>query len=237
MTEDKKLGNIRNNNITVNGISLMEYMKSKKTTSTKKTPQGKTTPGNRKKEKGTLTPSARNIKNYFKQRDISDKKSDKMISHNNTQYNDISEDNVNKDNIRKNSETTNDRNSPEDITPPKMKMTFDKFSAPPPRIKKKIDRFQDLHDGDKCVMGSGRCATHHVKLVKRVIERRVSVVDKCGQVSWAMREGTIFDCPKSRQSGRCEDSPAVTNLPVGKIVTNKKRKLIQKEGNDQLDES
>ena len=72
-------------------------------------------------------------------------------------------------------------------------------------------------------MGSGRCATHHVKLVKRVIERKVSKLDKFGQVSWTIGEGTIYDCPKSGQSGRYEGIPAVISLPVGEKTTNKKR--------------
>ena len=107
----------------------------------------------------------------------------------------------------------------------------------PPPIKKRIDRFQDIHNGDKCVMGSGRCATHHVKLVKRVIERKESKLDKFGQVSWTIGEGTIYDCPKSGQSGRCESIPAVTNLPVGEKTTNKKRRLIQRSEEDQSEES
>ena len=197
------------------------------------------TPRTKKKEDKTPTPSTMNIRNYLTHRDNSDKKSDNKISHNKqqkTQDNDILEDNNKEEDIVMKRDNTGHDNTPEDNLPPKKKMTFRTINASPP-IKKKIDRFQDFQNGDKCVVGSGRCATHHIKLVKRVIERKVSKLDKFGQVMWTMGEGIIYDCPKSGQPQRYDDNLAITNLPVRDNSANKRIRLIQKNENDQSEES
>ena len=75
--------------------------------------------------------------------------------------------------------------------------------------------------------------THQIKLVKRVIERKVSKLDKFGQVTWTMGEGIIFDCPKSGQTERSGDNTAITKLPVKGNSTNKKIRLINKSELDQ----
>ena len=79
--------------------------------------------------------------------------------------------------------------------------------------------------------------THQIKLVKRVIERKVSKLDKFRQVTLTMGEGIIYDCPKPGQAECYEDNLATTNLPVRDNSANKKIRLIQKSENDQSEES
>ena len=75
-----------------------------------------------------------NIRNYFTQHDISDKKSDNKISqnkHNKTQDNDILEDNDKKEDIMMKKDNTEYDNNPEDTLPPRKQMTFGTINAPP----------------------------------------------------------------------------------------------------------
>ena len=44
-------------------------------------------------------------------------------------------------------------------------------------------------------MGSVRCARHNTKLVKKIVLKKMSCVDKHGVVSWKMGEVTILACP------------------------------------------
>ena len=55
----------RKNDITVNGIGLMEIMRIKMTTITKKTPMRKTVPRDKKKQAHMSTPPVGNITNYL----------------------------------------------------------------------------------------------------------------------------------------------------------------------------
>ena len=97
--------------------------------------------------------------------------------------------------------------------------------------------FEDMCDGDACVFGSGMCATHHTKLIRRVVTRRVSYVDKCGEVKWKIGEGTILDCPGSQHSQRCVEntiSRADSLLPENP-GTNKRTRLSLRGEVDQSD--
>ena len=77
------------------------------------------------------------------------------------------------------------------------------------KIRDRIKSLEKFSKADeKCVMGSGMCATHNCKLVKQIIEKRTSCIDKNGKIGWLMREGTSLACPKS------------TNLSAHKPVVN-----------------
>ena len=41
-------------------------------------------------------------------------------------------------------------------------------------VGQKIKKFQELSDGNKCVFGSGMCATHNCKLVRGVTQKKIS---------------------------------------------------------------
>ena len=73
-------------------------------------------------------------------------------------------------------------------------------------------------------MGSGMCATHNCKLKKRVVEKKISCIDKNGKIGWTMREGTILACPKS--TSLSERKPAVNTQIGGEPKpTNKKQRF------------
>ena len=51
------------------------------------------------------------------------------------------------------------------------------------------------NDRDTCVFGGGKCVTHSVKLKRSVKKKKMSVVNKLGQVTWAYRDVTCLICP------------------------------------------
>ena len=50
-------------------------------------------------------------------------------------------------------------------------------------------------DRDVCVFSGGKCITHSVKLQRSVRQKKMSVVNKMGQVSWKYRDVTCLICP------------------------------------------
>ena len=88
--------------------------------------------------------------------------------------------------------------------------------------------FQELQRGGECVMGSGMCAEHNVRLVRKVTNKKVSVVDDNGVVTWTTREVTILACPGSNLSqpvGGKSALPALSMKSGG--VTNKRQRILK----------
>ena len=74
--------------------------------------------------------------------------------------------------------------------------TKTKFERPSQsEVRRKIKIFSDKSQGVKCVLGSGHCSGHNVKLVRSVVMKKVSEIDRNGMVIWPMREVTILSCP------------------------------------------
>ena len=73
-----------------------------------------------------------------------------------------------------------------------MKMTFSKGCA------KVSTRVKQLQEAGKvvCVMGSGRCGAHNVKLTKTVKSKKISCVEPGGVVGWKYVDVTCLVCPK-----------------------------------------
>ena len=97
----------------------------------------------------------------------------------------------------------------------------------------KIMKFNLLSTADECVYGSGRCGTHHCKLVRSVKQKRMSVVSKDGTISWAMRDVTCLMCPSKDQTkpltsvnSARPDTPDPSELNQG---SNKKPRLPGRE--------
>ena len=80
--------------------------------------------------------------------------------------------------------------------------------------KDKIKSFDNAMRGEewKCVMGSGRCASHNTKLERKIKEKRVSIIDKSGKLGWTTREVTILTCPLAQPSKELSAEPAKTGL-------------------------
>ena len=53
-----------------------------------------------------------------------------------------------------------------------IKKTFDKPSQS--EVRRKIEIFSDKSQEVKCVLGSGHCSGHNVKLVRSVVMKKVS---------------------------------------------------------------
>ena len=76
-----------------------------------------------------------------------------------------------------------------------------------------ITMFQELLNGEECILGSGRCSTQNVKLMRRVGRKRVSCVADNGRVTWTMGEGVILTCPYkqvNRTDRATESEPLMT---------------------------
>ena len=41
----------------------------------------------------------------------------------------------------------------------------------------------------------GRCSTHKCVLIREVVKKKMSTMDKCGKIVWTMGEATISRCP------------------------------------------
>ena len=70
-------------------------------------------------------------------------------------------------------------------------------------------------DRDICVFGGGKCVTHNVKLKRSVKQKKMSVINKMGQVTWGYRDVTCLICPgranKQRVSAKTIDSDVKGN--------------------------
>ena len=89
-------------------------------------------------------------------------------------------------------------------------------------VSDRIKKIQDEADL-KCVMGSGRCSTHNVKL--NVKQKKFSVVEPKGDIEWRLRDVTNLECPgRKKAAGR----PRLTlHLSQGSPI--KKQKFITGE--------
>ena len=111
-----------------------------------------------------------------------------------------------------------------------VKLTFDVVCTDK-HLKKKsvsdrITRFQDMVDRNAvCVTGSGRCATHNQKLVRQVVTRKQSCVDKCGGVGWRLCDFTVIVCPTRLSSAPDgaggDNNTGVSQLRRGKTTNQK----------------
>ena len=131
--------------------------------------------------------------------------------------------------------TSQEGNKPvEEIDEPIRKLTF----TPPhqKRVKDNIRMFElSPSVGGSCLFARGRCTNHGVKLIRRVGVKKVSVIDKNGQLSWQMREVTNLACPSLDISpGSDVIAKDYSSLSGG---TNKKRKIVSHGGEDQLEPS
>ena len=85
-----------------------------------------------------------------------------------------------------------------------------------------IRMFQELEKGKECLLGSGRCSTHNVKLVRKISKRRVSTVACDESVKWTIGEGVALACPY-KQGFRAE--PATEPAPLETVGTNGNKRI------------
>ena len=90
-------------------------------------------------------------------------------------------------------------------------------------ISDKILKFQELSQGDECVIGSGRCATHNVKIVRVVKSVRKSEPVEGGGLRWRLCESTILECPRASLGKPSDDVSVMSSLlPEGEPIRTQK---------------
>ena len=115
------------------------------------------------------------------------------------------------------------------------KLTFE--TAEKLSVKENIKRFQRMSESREgaCVMGSGRCATHNVKLVREISTKKSSFVNKSGQISWTERESIRMKCPAaSNQAVTYGGGVMMTSYLDKQDGAIKKRRL---SGNEEMNQS
>ena len=70
------------------------------------------------------------------------------------------------------------------------KLTFDRVGG------KVSARIRELQEASKtvCVMGSGQCGAHNVKLIKSVKSKKMSCVEPGGNIGWKYADVTCLVC-------------------------------------------
>ena len=100
-------------------------------------------------------------------------------------------------------------------------------------ISENIKMFQQLSQGTECVLGSGCCSSHNIKLVRSVKKKKVINIDDCGKVTLTLREVTSLACPANPTfKCRSEELPVMSQRP-NSVVTNGKRLIIFEDDNNQ----
>ena len=184
--------------ITVNGIPLMDLLKNKKGDEVKKTP-GRQKNNKNKNITSSTTPQATKITRYF-------------------------ENKKHEEDIKKQEDKNGIDNKNEKKTFSSTADSMRKRS-----ISEKIKSFEVFQNGGEageCIMGSGRCATHHTKLVREVKNKRTSFVNKVGEIEWKIREGTILVCPVAGRKLLANENTVVVPPLTELGSTNKKQKTL-----------
>ena len=82
------------------------------------------------------------------------------------------------------------------------------------------------------MLGSGRCGKHNTKLVRKIVTKKMSCVDKLGGIVWRSGEVTILACPKANQPGSSSTIKSTIEYS-SEAGANKKQQTDNKECDDQ----
>ena len=236
--EKMNIEGAKGRDITINGVSVLEVLKKKSARDKHPRQEQKTVTKGRKKSSQLATPPSANIRKYLVRKRREDEDPVR-----NTEDIQLSEDNLLKQDNRdipvrdKDCDIQEDKTTQENVTATHMmKKTFTHITKKntPKKISEKISRFQDMIRGDECVIGSGRCASHNTKLVRKVVVRKMSCVDKFGGIGWRNGEVTILACPKASQPGNNSTTQPTTKYS-SEAGANKKQWIDVIECDDQLD--
>ena len=112
-----------------------------------------------------------------------------------------------------------------------MKKTFTNIADM--SVRSKIEKFQKFARPGECVIGSGMCGYHNVKLTRNVTMKKMSNINKDGTISWTMREVTILRCPATQPAGPRDKISAIAPLLASEMGTNKKQRISMSDIVDQ----
>ena len=78
-----------------------------------------------------------------------------------------------------------------------IKKTFRDIPTHNTSAKERIVKYQELSDNkkDECVRSGGKCHTHSCVLIRRIVEKKRSTLNKTCKIVWLMGEVTILRCP------------------------------------------
>ena len=65
--------------------------------------------------------------------------------------------------------------------------------------------------GDECVIGSGRCATHNIKVVRTIMNVRKSEQNEAGVMRWRLCESTVLVCPTAHNRKPASEVEVMTS--------------------------
>ena len=100
-------------------------------------------------------------------------------------------------------------------------------------VSQKINNFRRLSESTKCVIGSGYCAGHNVKLERNIRMKKMSIIGKDGNIEWRLREFVTLECPAKKPAVPAYSATTVTSVIPESGVTNKKRRKSIDVKNDQ----
>ena len=108
------------------------------------------------------------------------------------------------------------------------------------RFKENIRKFKMMSNGNDCMIRSGFCTTHNVKMSREVMVKKMSNVDDRGNISWISKETTVLSCPMRNPSlalprsvQPTSESAAMTSLLPRVRGTNQNRRKCTHDGKDQ----
>ena len=207
--------------ITVNGVNLMTLQKMKNNSIKKTTPKIRKITRKKSQKTETTTPSDNKIVKYLVKKKTEDMDSPRALK--TTQKEDNKENTAgSSDNTPVVSSEALLRNSSIELEETyRRKTTFMKKHTMN-TTKQTIKMFQELERGEECLLGSGRCSTHNVKLARKVSRKRVSTVADDGSVKWTIGEGVVLACPY-KQGFRVE--PGSEPAPLETEGTNGNKRI------------
>ena len=208
--------------ITVNGISLTEIQKNRNMNNKNTVNNKKNTASNKKKNELAPAPSL-NKKGDMMKYVTSQKKKIDNYEQTHIQTMNNSEDN----NTKKNNKNDNMKNK---ITVPLNKNTIEKKLTFEPTVEQgvaqKINNFRRLSEITKCVIGIGYCSGHNVKLERKVKMKKMSYIEKDGNIGWRLREVTSIECPaKNPGIPVYSAKPMMSSNPESEGTNGKRRKF------------
>ena len=224
--------------ITVNGVRLDDILKKKRQESLSRTPPTKRKMPKTTKKQKTTTPSVESGKKIWEYMVKKRARTDSL------EDNTRCEDDPSTANIRSEDNPSEERRQPSnninvmknvndgDLNLDDVKLTFKTAIKTTPKnsmnvrkssINEKILKFQELSQGHDCVIGSGRCATHNVKMVRVVKNVRKSESTDGGGVRWRLCESTLLECPRTGQGKLSNDKLVMSSqLPEGGPIRTEK---------------
>ena len=199
------IGNKQPTSITVNGVPLRDVLMRKKQSKTDRTTPSKRKLEAEKKKNKTTTPSVANTKKIW---EYMIEKRARMEDNGTVEDNPVEDDQRQQNGIEDKEDNVRKKSSPEttvhlevvDSKPtPDVKTTFGTTVVRKRNnLSDRILKFQDLVNGDECVVRSGYCVTHNLKTIRKIVNVRTSKLDKNDRVEWRLSDSTIMSCPMAQ---------------------------------------